>query len=98
MLDETVERTGGLFGTDAEVELGSAACGNGRLRSRFAITKVEGDSAHCDDATWIAVNDVNDCRVSAHVHVSPFGKARCRIQVFATEVDPTAPKPQALCK
>jgi len=98
MLDETVERSGGLFGTDAEVELGSAACGNGRLRSRFAITKVEGDSAHCDEAAWIAHNDVNDCRVSAHVRVFPFGKARCRIQVFATEVDPSVPKPQALCK
>jgi hypothetical protein len=98
MLDETVERKGGLFGTDAEVELGSAACGEGRLRSRFAITKVEGDSAHCDDAAWMAATDVNDCRVKAHVHVSPFGKVRCRVQVFATEADPQVPKPQALCK
>jgi hypothetical protein len=97
VLDEIVERTGGLFGTDVEVELGSALCGENRFRSRFATTKLEGDSAHCDQASWIMPTDTNDCRVKVHVHVSPFSKIRCHVQVFATEPDPRLPVPQALC-
>ena len=96
--DEVIERTGGLFGTDVEVELGSAACGDGHLRSRFATMRVEGDSSHCDSAQWMAPSDANDCRARVHVHVSPFSKIRCRVQIFATEVDPRVPTPQALCK
>jgi hypothetical protein len=98
VLDQTVERSGGLFGTDTELELGSGTCGDGRLRSRFATIRLDGDSAHCDDAAWMARSDMNDCRVKVHVHVSPFNEIRCRVQVFATETDPGAPKPQALCK
>jgi len=98
VVDESVERKGGFFGTDAALELGSATCGDGRLRSRFATLKVEGDSAHCDHAAWMADNDSNDCRIKVHLHVSPFGAIRCRIQVFATELDPRVPAPQSLCK
>jgi hypothetical protein len=98
VFDQTVERSGGLFGTDVDLELGSAACGDGRLRSRFATMKVEGDSANCDRTQWMEANDPNDCRMRVHLHVSPFSDVRCRVQIFATEVDPAVPAPQALCK
>jgi hypothetical protein len=97
ILDEIVERSGGFFGTDVDVELGNALCGENRLRSRFATTKIQGDSAHCDQAAWIAPIDANDCRVKMHVHVSPFSRIRCRVQVLVSEPDPRVPVPQALC-
>lgn len=98
VVDETIERKGGLFGADVELELGAAACGDGRLRSRFTTMKVEGDSAHCDRAEWMAASDTSDCRIRVRVHVSPFSRIRCRVQGFATEIDPRIPAPQSLCK
>lgn len=98
VFDETVARSGGLFGTDVDLELGSAACGDGRLRSRFATLKLEGDSAYCDRTQWMEPTDAKDCRMRVHLHVSPFSDVRCRVQIFATEIDPAVPAPQALCK
>jgi hypothetical protein len=95
--DEVVERSGGLFGTDTSIELGSATCGDGRLKSRFATLKLAGDSSHCDRAAWMG-SDPNDCRVRVDLHISPFGSMRCRVQILATEVDARIPTPQSLCK
>lgn len=98
VFDQTVERGGGLFGTDIDLDFGSGTCGDGRLRARLTTLKLAGDTSHCDKTHWIASDDPNDCRVSVHLHVSPLSDIGCRIQIFATEIDPSVPAPQALCR
>jgi hypothetical protein len=80
------------------LDFGSGSCGDGRLRSRLTTLKLAGDSSHCDKVQWIAPNDASDCRVRVHMHISPFSSISCRVQIFATEVDPAVPAPQALCR
>lgn len=98
VFDDTVQRSGGFFGTDVDLDFGSGSCGVGRLRSRLTTLKLAGDSSHCDKTQWIATTDPNDCRVRVHMHISPFSEIRCRVQIFATEIDPSVPAPQALCR
>jgi hypothetical protein len=98
VFDEIVERSGGLFGTDVDLDFGSGSCGDGRLRARLTTLKLAGDSSYCDKTHWIGPDDPRDCRVSVHMHISPWSQIRCRVQIFATEIDPSIPAQQALCR
>ncbi len=98
VLDQVAVLGRSLFGKTTAAEYGSGSCGPGRLRSRFATLVVDGEGASCAQVEWIAPRDPSDCRIRVQQRVAALGQLQCRVQIFATEEDPSSPAPRALCR
>ena len=78
---------GGVAGASKEHVFGSASCGAGVTRTRFATTAQDG-AGSCDAGAWLDPSNPADCRVRVRFSAPMLGFVQCGVEIFGQDPAP----------
>lgn len=80
---------GGVAGATKDHVFGSASCGVGVTRTRFATTAQDKAGAgSCDAGAWLDPNNPADCRVTVRFSAPMLGFVQCGVEIFGRAAAP----------